>query len=254
MPGGCGDRVTAHLRAPNYRGVVLPRVLGYLLLAGGLASALTVWALDHVARGGVAASLGALLVTAAGAVDDVVPSSVRGLRGHLRALGSGRVTTGVIKIFAVVGAAIVIVAAEPPRTSVVRVAGVVLIAGATNVWNGLDVRPGRALKFGLPLLVLAVAAIAWSDAPFVPGIAVAAALVLPWDAGERAMLGDAGSNLLGFTIGLALYLALTGPWVVVVAVIAVGLNILADTVTLSGVISLVPPLRWYDALGTPRRR
>jgi hypothetical protein len=167
-------------------------------------------------------------------------------------LASGRVTTGVIKVVVVVGSAIVIVAAEPQRTAVARVAGVLLIAGATNVWNGFDVRPARALKFGYLALVPTWAAFAWPLAPFVPGVALASLLVLPWDAGERAMLGDAGANLLGFAIGLALYLALPAAWVVAAAVVALAANVAADTVTLSRVIDLVAPLRWYDRLGTRR--
>jgi UDP-N-acetylmuramyl pentapeptide phosphotransferase/UDP-N-acetylglucosamine-1-phosphate transferase len=244
--------VTAGLSAPNHRGVLLPRVLGYVLLTGGAASAIAVSGLDHVARGGVAASLGALLVTAAGAVDDAMPSGPRGLRGHVRALAGGHVTTGVVKVVVVVGAAIVIVAAEPDRDAIARVAGVVLVAGASNVWNGLDVRPGRALKFGYLVLLPTWGVVPWPLAPFVPGVALAAVLVLPWDAGERAMLGDAGANLLGFTIGIALYLVLDDAWVAVAAVVAVVLNVLADTVTLSRLIELAPPLRWYDGLGTRR--
>ena len=63
------------------------------------------------------------------------------------------------------------------------------------------------------------------------------------------MLGDGGSNLLGFTAGLGLYLVLPGPWVWVAASVAVALNVLADTVTLSRLIDAVGPLRWFDRLG-----
>jgi hypothetical protein len=244
--------VTAGLRAPNYRGVSLPKVLGFVLLAGGVATAVAVSAFDHLAPGGVAASLGALLVTSAGAVDDAAPAGPRGIRGHLRALASGHVTTGAIKVVVVVGSAVVIVAAEPLRPGVEQAAGVVLIAAAANVWNGLDVRPARALKFGYLALLPTWGAVPWPMAPFVPGVALASVLILPWDAGERAMLGDAGSNLLGFSIGLSLYLVLGDAWVVAAAGVAVALNVLADTVTLSRLIQLVRPLRWYDGLGTRR--
>jgi len=111
------------------------------------------------------------------------------------------------------------------------------------------VRPGRAVKFGL-LGIPAVAAADWALAPFAPGVLLAALLVLPWDAGERAMLGDVGANLLGFSIGVATFHALGDGQVVVAAALAVALNVLADTVTLSSVIDAVPPLRWFDRLGT----
>jgi UDP-N-acetylmuramyl pentapeptide phosphotransferase/UDP-N-acetylglucosamine-1-phosphate transferase len=63
------------------------------------------------------------------------------------------------------------------------------------------------------------------------------------------VLGDGGSNLLGFTAGLGLVLVLPGWGVWVAAGVAVVLNVLADTVTLSRMNEAAPPLRWYDALG-----
>jgi UDP-GlcNAc:undecaprenyl-phosphate GlcNAc-1-phosphate transferase len=63
------------------------------------------------------------------------------------------------------------------------------------------------------------------------------------------MLGDGGANLLGFTVGVGAYHVLPGWAVEVVAVIAVALNVLADTVTLSRAIDAYPPVRWVDRLG-----
>jgi VIT1/CCC1 family predicted Fe2+/Mn2+ transporter len=63
------------------------------------------------------------------------------------------------------------------------------------------------------------------------------------------MLGDGGANLLGVAAGIALYAVLPDPWVAVAAGIAVGLNVVAETVSFSRVIERAPPLRWVDALG-----
>jgi hypothetical protein len=243
--------VIARLTVRNYRGAEVPAVLGFVLAAGGLASAFAVAALDHVPAAGWIATAGAGLVLAAGLADDLTPAGPRGLRGHLAALAAGRVSSGIVKLFVVTGVAVVTVAVWPPRSGPTRVAGVVLIAAATNLWNGLDVRPGRAVKFSL-LAAPAVLACPWPLAPFAPGVALAALLVLPWDAGERAMLGDAGANLLGLAVGMALYGALTDAQVIAAAVLAVALNALGETFTLSRAIDAVPPLRWYDRLGTPR--
>jgi hypothetical protein len=69
------------------------------------------------------------------------------------------------------------------------------------------------------------------------------------DLRERAMLGDGGANLLGFTVGMGLFLVLPGWAIVLAAGFAVAGNVLAETVTLSTVIARVPPLRWVDGLG-----
>jgi len=236
------------LTVRNFRGREVPAVLGFALAGGGLASTLLVAAFDGVGAAGWVAAGGAALVFAAGLVDDLVRGGPRGIRAHLRGLAGGHVSPGIVKLVVIVAAAAVAVAAAPERDAVRRVAGVVLLAGAANLANALDVRPGRAIKFGilaLPLVVGGEVALA----PPTPGVWLAALLVLPWDAGERAMLGDAGANLLGFAIGLGAYHALGTFGVVVAAAAVVALNALAETVTLSRAIEVVPPVRWWDRLG-----
>jgi hypothetical protein len=158
-------------------------------------------------------------------------------------------TTGLLKVAVITGSAVLVIALQPDRPTTVAVLGVVLLAACANVWNGLDVVPGRSLKaFLLPALAFAI----WgttSDAPAVVGLLVGAIVVLPFDLRETAMLGDGGANLLGVAAGIALYAVLPDPWVAVAAGIAVGLNVVAETVSFSRVIERAPPLRWVDALG-----
>ncbi|MGZ5213847.1 MAG: hypothetical protein ACXWEJ_03930 [Actinomycetota bacterium] len=229
----------------------MPRTLGIWLALAALAS-VGVIALTgrpaHVTRAGWGALGAALLVLAAGLVDDLAPAGPRGLRNHLRALASGRVTTGIIKLIVVAAAAVVSIALQPKGSGGARVSGVILVAACANVWNGLDVRPGRALKFGL-VAFLGLTRVDLAFLPTLPGVALGAAAALWFDLNERGMLGDGGANLLGFTIGLGLYLVLPGWGVVLAAVVAVAINVIADTVTLTRVIEAVSPLRWFDALG-----
>lgn len=242
------------LRVRNYRGAELPAVLGLVVGLAGALSALAVGLLRDagIAPSGWVASAGAALVVGAGLVDDLTARGPRGIRAHVRSLVSGRVTSGIVKFVVIAGCSAVAVAAVPARTGIARVAGVVLVAGAANLWNGLDVRPGRALKFFYPA-GLSILAATWSQLPFVPGVVLGAVLVLPWDVGERAMLGDAGANLLGFTAGFGLFEALHGGALVAAAALAILANALAETVTLSRIIDAVPPLRWYDRLGGLQR-
>ena len=55
--------------------------------------------------------------------------------------------------------------------------------------------------------------------------------------------------ILGFTAGVGLYLSLPAWGIAVAALVAVGLNVLAETVSLSRLIEAAPPLRWFDRLG-----
>jgi len=233
----------------NYRGRPIPRTLGLWLAAAAALSAVLVAVIGGRVRApGWGATAGSLLVGAAGLVDDLGPPGPRGLANHLRALAAGHVTTGMVKVIVIVGASVVVVALAPSASGAATVAGVLLIAASANVWNGLDVRPGRALKFGL-VGMLALVGIDLALMPTLPGIAIGALAALPADLHERAMLGDSGSNLLGFTIGLGLYLVLPDPAIPLAAAAAVALNVVADTITFSRAIDAVPPLRWFDRLG-----
>jgi UDP-GlcNAc:undecaprenyl-phosphate/decaprenyl-phosphate GlcNAc-1-phosphate transferase len=240
------------LAVENHRGVLVPRVLGIVLAIDAVLWTLVSASVTEVRATGWGALVGSLLVFAAGLVDDLAQAGPRGLRAHVRSLLSGRVTTGIVKLIVIAGSAVVVVTLQPDRPGYAAVCGVVLLAACANVWNGLDVAPGRALKaFVVPALVFLV----WGDvqsAPLIPGLLVGAVVVLPFDLRELAMLGDGGANLVGFCAGLALYDVLPDPWVVVAAAIAVALNVVADTVSFSRVIDGAAPLRWVDALG--RRR
>jgi UDP-GlcNAc:undecaprenyl-phosphate GlcNAc-1-phosphate transferase len=242
--------VIDRLTVVNHRGVPVPRSLGIVLAASA-------WIATFVAAGLGAAGPaawgtlgGCLLVFAAGLVDDLAPQGPRGLHEHARALADGRVTTGIVKLIVAVGAAVVVVALEPPRAWWVRLAGVALVAASTNVWNGLDVRPGRSLKAFVPFGIAFVLFGDIARAPAILGIAIGALVLLWYDLRERAMLGDGGATLLGFAAGLASYLLLPD-WVVPLAALAaVALNAVGETVTLSRAIDSVPALRWVDRLGS----
>jgi UDP-GlcNAc:undecaprenyl-phosphate GlcNAc-1-phosphate transferase len=240
----------------NYRGRRLPLTLGLIAILPGAVAGAIVTAVVEASRGrsidaGGWISIGAsLLVLAAGILDDLRPIGPRGLRGHLSSLMQGHVSTGIVKMLVIVGCSVVVAAAEPIHPGATRVAGVALLAASANLWNGLDVRPGRAIKWFLVVAPVVLAAgLSLRLAPTFPGVVLGAAVALPEDLRERAMLGDGGSNLMGFTAGLGVYVALSGAAVWVAAAAVVALNVLAETVTLSRLIDASPPLRWFDRLG-----
>lgn len=233
----------------NHRGVPVPRILGLALAVDAAVWTVVYATIRDLAAAGWGALAGLLLVFGVGLVDDLAPPGPRGLRSHLRSIASGRMTTGGLKLLVITGSSVFVVALQPARTTYVELVGIVLIAACANVWNGLDVVPGRALKAFLPA---GLAFLVWGSlehAPAILGLVVGALLVLPFDLREQAMLGDGGSNMLGFAVGIGLYDLLPDPWVPVGAGVAVALNVVADTVTFSRVIERVSVLRWLDALG-----
>ena len=246
-------------RSPGYWSRVNFRGSRVWLLGGPVVIVSALAGLAAVAAAGDRADLRrtalAMCVVLAGAgvvglYDDLHGEThAKGLRGHLTALGTGQVTSGAVKI-AGVGAAALAAAAILDGTAWVRLLlDTLVIAGAANLVNLFDLRPGRALKVAL----IAAAALLLVRRPAVSlalcwPLGVIAGL-LPLDLRERLMLGDAGANALGAVVGVAAVSTLgVAPRVAVLAVV-VGLTALSEFVSFSRVIQATPPLRWLDDLG-----
>jgi len=173
----------------------------------------------------------------------------RGWRGHARALREGSLSTGAVKALGALALAAYVVSGRGLE-SWRYLADVALLILATNLFNLLDLRPGRAEK-ALALLGVGLCLGAWTFAPLeLLGIFAGPALVGAWfTLRERAMLGDTGSNLLGAVAGVWLLTTL-GPDARLIALAAVaGLTIYGELRSISATIESVPPLRWLDSLG-----
>jgi hypothetical protein len=129
-------------------------------------------------------------------------------------------------------------------------ADVALLVLATNLFNLLDLRPGRAEK-ALILLGAGLCLGGWTAQPIeLLGIFAGPILVGAWfTLRERAMLGDTGSNLLGAVAGVWLLTSLSESGRLIALVVLAALTIFGEFRSISKVIESVPPLRWLDSLG-----
>lgn len=167
-------------------------------LAGGWAAASGLITAG-VATGQSAALLVSVPATALGALDDhSADTAHKGLRGHLRALACGEVTTGFVKLVGI-GVGALSVAATRRRHPLDIIIDASAIAAGANVANLLDLRPGRALKvFGAAQLP---ALFARELRPLAACQLAVIAAALPSDLAGRTMLGDTGANPLGAHTG-----------------------------------------------------
>jgi hypothetical protein len=236
----------------NHAGLPVTLLEGPAYAAGAVAAAL---ATDG--RAAAPAAVAGLGAAAFGALDDLAgDSGSKGLRGHLSALASGRVTTGAVKVLglALTGAVAATLAdrqRRDPLPVLATVAGAAVLAGAANLANLLDLRPGRALKV---TLLAAAPLVAGPATPPAAGAAAAVALgaalgALPGDLAGTSMLGDTGANSAGALVGLAL-LERTGlPGRVAALTVLTALTLLSEKVSFTAVIEATPGLRELDALG-----
>jgi UDP-N-acetylmuramyl pentapeptide phosphotransferase/UDP-N-acetylglucosamine-1-phosphate transferase len=198
-----------------------------------------------------AAAIAVLSVLGAvGLLDDLYASrhQARGLRGHLRALLSGRLTTGGVKAIGGLAAGVAAGAILAPGRPAMIALDALLIALCANSVNLLDLRPGRALK-GFAVLCL-VALIASPGSFSLLGPMLALALVLaPAELAGRVMLGDVGANVLGGIAGVGLVVALS-PWQRLVSVLALlAFHFLCERVSFSELVRRNRAMAWFDAIG-----
>jgi UDP-GlcNAc:undecaprenyl-phosphate/decaprenyl-phosphate GlcNAc-1-phosphate transferase len=244
------SRAPARLARTNISGRTVPAVLAAPLLAG-LVAGLAVRpgaAGTSERRLALTAAATAVSMALAGLLDDLRGDEAdRGFSGHLRALASGRVTGGTIKMAA--GAATGLGAGTALARGAAAWETAALTALTANWLNLLDRAPGRAAKVALAL----GGAFSLGGAPGSPAAvgALAGALTacLPHDLGERAMLGDAGVNPAGALLGLCLGVSL--PRAARLAAIAAlaGLTAASEFRSYSAVIAAHPLLARLDALG-----
>lgn len=173
----------------------------------------------------------------------------RGWRGHWAALRSGSLSTGAIKAVGALALAAYVVSGRGLE-SWRYIADVALLVLATNLFNLLDLRPGRAEK-GLALLGAGLCLGAWTFEPLeLLGIFAGPVLVGAWlTLGERAMLGDTGSNLVGAIAGVWLLTVLGDTGRLVALAVVLALTVFGEIRSISATIDSVPPLRWLDSLG-----
>jgi hypothetical protein len=127
-----------------------------------------------------------------------------------------------------------------------------------NVMNLFDLRPGRANKVYLLMLILALLAAAFGgmlpiDLPNAVALLIAALgpIIAVWyyDLGEKGMIGDAGANSMGALLGYIFATALPLPILLLVVIALFAINIVSEKVSFSAVIAGNSFLRFLDSLG-----
>jgi UDP-N-acetylmuramyl pentapeptide phosphotransferase/UDP-N-acetylglucosamine-1-phosphate transferase len=251
-----------HLRV-NHRGRKLAFPLGAVLLTAALVSLAPLSVLDE--RGGLDLLDPELrqwivyLVGIAflGLLDDSLgmgssPDSPRGWRGHASAVLRGELSTGAVKAVGALALAAYVVTGTGSEW-LGYLADIALLILATNLFNLLDLRGGRVEK-ALLLLVAGFCLIGWTLAPVeLLGVFIGPFLVGLWfTLGERAMLGDTGSNLAGAVAGVILLTELSETGRLVALVIVVAITLFGEFRSISRTIDRIPPLRFIDSLGRPK--
>jgi UDP-GlcNAc:undecaprenyl-phosphate/decaprenyl-phosphate GlcNAc-1-phosphate transferase len=263
LPRWSQDMVATGLMRENFRGARLAFPLGALLVSVSLIALVPLAVLDDRAdldllEPGLGRWFGFVIgVAFLGLLDDMLGrghegDTPRGWRGHASAVLSGRLSTGAIKAVGAFGLAAFAVSGlgrEWPG----YLADLALLLLATNLFNLFDLRPGRVEK-AFVILLAGLCLGAWTLYPvellgvFIGPVIVGAALTLR----ERAMLGDAGANLVGALAGVTLLVTLGEEARLVALAVIVALTAYGEFRSISAAIERLPVLRDIDRIGRVR--
>jgi UDP-GlcNAc:undecaprenyl-phosphate/decaprenyl-phosphate GlcNAc-1-phosphate transferase len=249
--------VEAGLEHENYRGRRLPVPIGVAIVPAALVALIPITLLARLTTADVFPTDLSLViafipgVALLGFVDDVLAGSSRGFRGHASAAIKGSFSSGLLKAFGTLGLALLVASSLPGSDGEFLLAAAVLVL-ATNAFNLLDLRPGRSVKAFLLLGLGLTIATQITEPLAALGLFIGPVLVCGWyDLREKAMLGDAGSNVIGALAGVWIVLTLDTSEQVVALVLLLLINLYGEFRSISDVIEKLPGLRHLDSFGRP---
>lgn len=251
----------SRIQRENYLGVTIPTAGGLILLVYHTVTlfililiVLMVDGFDQHVRHAVLLGIGSFAVAIWGWLDDCsLEKEVKGFHGHLRTLLSEhRMTSGLLKAWGGGGTALIIsMAISKSAWEILIHTG--LLALSTNLINLFDLRPTRAIKaFWLILaFALSMGALFTKTEQWVWALPIicSTCLIFSHDAKARLMLGDTGSNFLGFIAGFFLVTLLPLPVKVTLLSCFLLLHFAAEYVSFSRVIQSVSWLERLDQWG-----
>ena len=237
---------------PNYKGDNIPVSMGIVFLPMIIINSTILSFATHEYQNLLYLFMyifGMISMFFAGILDDVLGNrDVSGLKGHFKSLLNGRLTTGGFK--ALFGGFIGIVISIGVSKNITDIIiNTLIIALSTNLMNLLDLRPGRAIK----VYILIIVGIFITLTGYIKLLPL---LILPnvlayfnYDLKAKAMMGDTGSNVLGISIGILFVMGYSLKVRIAWLVFLVFIHILTEKYSLTKIIENNKVLNYIDKLG-----
>lgn len=237
---------------PNFRGDSIPVGAGFLFFLSALlpTGLLLFIQPEHYRTTGFIYLFVLGSMTLLGMADDVFGSRAdSGLKGHIKKMLRGELTTGGLKLAAggLMSLAVAVAISHGWQQVIINT---LVIALSVNAINLLDLRPGRAGKgflLGVMLLFLG----GWPAGDLIWAVITAGALLayLPTDLRAGAMMGDTGSNALGASIGITSVLVLPEAVKIGYLFFLIVFHLFTEKYSLTKVIEKNKMLNYLDQLG-----
>ena len=185
----------------------------------------------------------------AGALDDLIGNrNVSGLKGHFKSLFKGELTTGGFK--ALFGGFVGLVVSVCISSSIVDIiVNTLIIALSTNLMNLFDLRPGRAIKAYLVIMIPIYITLTGYTKVFPLLILPNVLAYFNTDLKARGMMGDTGSNVLGISIGVLMALGYGIKVRLAWLVFLILMHLITEKFSLTKIIAKNRVIKFIDNLG-----
>lgn len=194
--------------------------------------------------------MGFVFIGFLGLLDDLIGTKyIKGLKGHIDALLHGEITTGALK--AIFGFFISLVISSMLSDNIVDfIINSFIIGLFTNYINLFDLRPGRAVKmFIFAAIILLISSYNFKYAYIISSFFGMLIPYIKLDLKARAMMGDVGSNALGYTLGMFTVSSFNLFGRIIVFFILILIHILSERVSISKIIENSRLLKFFDMIG-----
>lgn len=236
----------------NYRGDMIPVGLGLVFIPSLVINSIILIYSNIVPEKIIMIYMllfASIAMSFVGIIDDSLGNrGVTGLIGHFKALFKGSLTTGVFK--ALLGGFVGLTLAVTLSKSIPNIiVATLVVALSTNMMNLFDLRPGRAIKAYVILAIIIFLASAKFNREVMMLIVPAVLAYFYFDLRALTMMGDAGSNVLGVSIGVFIVSSFDLPVQLVSLVLLVAIHVLTEKFSLTKIIENNKFLNYVDKLG-----
>ena len=236
----------------NYRGDMIPVGLGLVFIPSLVINSIILIYSNIVPEKIIMIYMllfASIAMSFVGIIDDSLGNrGVTGLIGHFKALFKGSLTTGAFK--ALLGGFVGLTLAVTLSKSIPNIiVATLVVALSTNMMNLFDLRPGRAIKAYVILAIIIFLASAKFNREVMMLIVPAVLAYFYFDLRSLTMMGDAGSNVLGVSIGVFIVSSFDLPVQLVSLVLLVAIHVLTEKFSLTKIIENNKFLNYVDKLG-----
>ncbi len=246
--------LSANITEENYKGHIIPVSMGITFVPIIIINAIV---LNYFFRNDsntqqllLVFLVGTMTIMVVGLVDDLIGDrETLGLKGHIKSLLKGKLTTGGLK--AIVGVLIsLLIGSFFTFNALETVVNAFIIALFTNLINLLDLRPGRAIKGFLLVSILFILIGLPGEVRVILISFIAYAIAyLPQDIKAKSMMGDVGSNALGIILGIVAVISYTAIIKYIILSILILIHIITEKYSLTEIIKKNFILNFLDKLG-----